>query len=148
MTLLGARLLGAQVTSAQEAAPSRWFDPRRKTESVWGEVSVGPAGRGSFAEVARPRGRRRAMQEREQAVGAESAPEETNMQNDKGIGKFMNLGGVVEGAQRGPRWFSLPDSWRAPRFQIMRHREQAGSAERDDRRTLRMLAAAGARGGF
>lgn len=145
MTLLGARLLGARVTTAQEAAPSRWFDSRRN-ESVWGEISVGPAGRGSFAEVAHPRGRRRAMQDREQAVGAESAPEETNMQNDNGIGKFMNLGSVVEGSHRGPRWFSLPDAWRAPRFQIMRHREQSSSAEHDDRRTLRMLAAVGQRG--
>ena len=146
MTLVGARLLGVRVASAHEAAPSRWFDPRR-TESVWGEISVGPAGRGSFTDAAQPRGRRRREQERKQAVGAASAPEDTSMDKSNGIGKFMQLGGVVQGDERGRRWFSLPDAWRAPRVQIMRHREQAGSAEHDDRRTLRMLTSAGAREG-
>lgn len=144
MTLLGARLLGVRVATAHAAAPSRWFDPRRN-ESVWGEISVGPAGRGSFADAAHARGRRRTEQERKQAVVTESASEETSMQNNQGIGKFMGLGGVVQGEERGRRWFSLPGAWRAPRIQIMRHREQAASAEHDDRRTLRMLSSAGAR---
>ncbi len=146
MTLLGARLLGARVATTREAAPSRWFDPRRQ-ESVWGEISVGPAGRGSFAEAAQPRGRRRLEQDREQTLGAASAPEVTSMHKSQGIGKFLQLGSVVQGDERGRRWFSLPGAWRAPRIQIMRHREQAGSAELDDRRTLRMLTPAGERGG-
>lgn len=142
MTLIGARLLGAQVAPAHGVAPARWFDARRK-ESVWREISAGPARRGAFAE----RGSRRLEQDREQMVGAAEAPEETGMKS-QGIGKFLELGGVVQGSERGQRWFSLPGSWRAPRIQIMRHREQAGSAERDERRTLRMLTPAGERGGF
>ncbi len=147
MTLLGARLLGVRMATAQDAAPSRWFDPRR-TETVWGDISVGPAGRGSFGAAAQPRGPRRRGQDLEQVAGAVSASEEMHMHKEKGIGKFMGLGGVVQGAERGPRWFSLPGAWRAPRIQIMRHREQAGSAEHDDRRTLRMLSTAGERGGY
>lgn len=146
MTLIGARLLGAQVATAHDAEPARWFDERRK-ESVWREISAGPARRGSFAEAAPMRASRWLEQDREQNVGMAEAPEETSMKS-QGIGKFLELGSVVQGSERGQRWFSLPGSWRAPRVQIMRRREQAGSAERDERRTLRMLTPAGERGGF
>ncbi|MCX7009865.1 MAG: hypothetical protein NTY53_21925 [Kiritimatiellaeota bacterium] len=76
------------------------------------------------------------------------AQEESNMHKVNGIGKFLEIGSVVQGAERGPRWFALPGSWRAPRIQIMRKREPSISAEHDDRRTARMLTQATGPGGL
>jgi hypothetical protein len=70
------------------------------------------------------------------------------MHKVSGIGKFLKLGGVVQGGERGPRWFSLPGSWRAPRIQIMRKHEPSPSAAMDERRTARMLSAAAEQGGW
>lgn len=137
VTLLGARLLGARVATAHSAAPARWFDQRRN-ESMWREISVGPSGRGSFEESWR-RGMELGQQLKQ---STNKAQEETHMHKVNGIGKFLQLGGVVQGGARGPRWFSLPGSWHAPRIQIMRRHEPSPSAAIDERRTARMLSAA------
>jgi len=146
VTLLGARLLGARVAAAHTAVPARWFDQRHNA-SLWHEISAGPAGRGSFADKDHPHRRRSAEQYQDHNDDAVKAQEESNMHKVNGIGKFLEIGSVVQGAERGPRWFSLPGSWRAPRIQIMQKSAPSISVEHDDRRTARMLTpAAGPRG--
>ena len=81
-------------------------------------------------------------------TGATVAQEDGDMQKVGNIGKFLQLGSVVQGGQRNPRWFSLPGSWRMPRIQIMRRRDQSNTVERDERRTVRMLATAEEHGGW
>ena len=147
MTLLGARLLGARMAPAHRATQTRWFDQRRK-ESLWREISVCPSGRGSFEESLEPH-RQGGMESDHQAdESAKKAQEETHMHKVNGIGKFLQLGSVVQGGERGPRWFALPGSWRAPRIQIMRKHDEAAPAVHDDRRTVRMLTPTTGQGGL
>ncbi len=135
MTLLGERLLGARAASAA-AAPARWFDQRHK-RSFWNEIAVGPGGRGLFEDSP--------VQKQQTHSQGQIAQEEKPMHKVSGIGKFLELGGVVQGSARGPRWFALPGSWRAPRIQIMRKHDPMQSAVVDERRTARMLTPADGR---
>ena len=158
MTLVGAQLLGLRVNLAHDGATTaHWWD-QRNTDSLWREISLGPTGRGSFADEEMPRRRRETGRKlvggdkcataAVAVTGATAAREDSDMQKVGNIGKFLQIGSVIQGGQRSPRWFSLPGSWRMPRIQIMRHREQSSTAERDERRSARTLATAGNRGGW
>jgi hypothetical protein len=128
------------------AAPARWFDQRRN-DSPWQEISMDPAERSLFADENRPSRQRTAKLKQDQDHDAVKAQEESNMHKANGIGKFLEIGSVVQGAARSPRWFSLPGSWRAPRIQIMRKSEPTIATDFADRRTARMLTSATGSGG-
>jgi len=159
VTLVGAQLLGLRMSAALDgAAPAHWWD-QRKADSLWSDIALGPTGRGSFADDGRSRARRgtepKFIESKDQCVaatvrvtGVTVAQEDGDMQKVGNIGKFLQLGSVVQGGQRNPRWFSLPGSWRMPRIQIMRRRDQSNTVERDERRTVRMLATAEEHGGW
>ncbi|TAN35897.1 MAG: hypothetical protein EPN23_10170 [Verrucomicrobia bacterium] len=156
---MGAQLLGVRVAATSGAvAPKHWWD-QRSAGSLWREFSLEPVRRSAFAEDEPPRARQSASRnvvvEKDQGVtaaigptSAAVAPEDGTMQKIGSIGKFLQIGSVVQGERRSPRWFSLPGSWRAPRVQIMRYRDQANSAERAEHRAVRQLTIAGSRGGW
>lgn len=146
MTVLGARLLGARVVATPAATPVRWFDQRRN-EAPWQEISMGPVERSLFADEDRLNRQRTPELRQDQHHDAMKAQEESNMHKANGIGKFLEIGSVVQGAARTPRWFSLPGSWRAPRIQIMRKSESSIATDLADRRTARMLSSATGSGG-
>ena len=75
------------------------------------------------------------------------AAEDKIMQKSGNIGKFLQIGSVVQGSQRTPRWFSLPGSWRAPRVQIMRQHDQAQTAGYVEQRVAQPLSLLAGRGG-
>jgi hypothetical protein len=156
VTLVGAQLLGVRWAATSGAAlPKRWWD-QRGGDSLWRELSVEPARRRVFADDEPPRRVEKSFVENKDqcatavtgATGVAVVQEDKAMQKVGSIGKFLQIGSVVQGSQRSSRWFSLPGSWRAPRVQIMRHRDQAASAECDEQRAIRQLAAAGSRRGW
>jgi hypothetical protein len=159
VTLVGAQLLGVRVRATPASAtPTHWWD-QAGGRSLWHELALEPTRRSAFAD-AEPPHRLLGVAQGFVANNDKRAPtdgvspnvvvaqEDKAMEKVGKIGKFLQIGSVVQDSRRSPRWFSLPGSWRAPRIQIMRYREQAGTAEREGRPTLRDLVTAGSRGGW
>jgi hypothetical protein len=130
VTWLAERLLGVRQTVVQTSTTARWFD-QRHTQSLWHDINAGASRRGFFEEGPE--------QERPSHASSKQIQEEKHMDKVSGIGRFLELGNVVQGGGRGPRWFSLPGSWRAPRIQIMRRHDPVQPSVVDERRTARML---------
>ena len=158
VTLVGAQLLGLRVSTVAGAeVPPRWWD-QRGSDSLWRELSLEPMRRDRSIAEETPRSRkvrgrklfRNADKCAATAVVTTSvgvAVEDKIMQKSGSIGKFLQIGSVVQGGQRTPRWFSLPGSWRVPRVQIMRQHDQVHTAEYVEQRVAHPFSLLAGRGG-